>query len=190
MQRPDEEKRKAILRVAGELFTRRPYHEVRLDEIAAAAKVGKGTLYVYFESKEHLYLDLVTEAFDGLIDEIRQRIEKDTGTGWSLLQEVTALLTRWMVRHPAMFDLIRSNIHPVRRDLLRQRRKKLGEMFELVLNRGVASGAIDDPAPALTAQFIPAMVRAGVVWGRRGLNADELAGQVLGVLERGIRRRT
>lgn len=189
MQRPDEEKRKTILRVAGDLFTKRPYHEVRLDEVAAAAKVGKGTLYVYFESKEHLYLDLVTEAFDALIDDIRERTERDSGFTWTLLEETVVLLTRWMVKHPAMFDLIRSNIHPGRRALLRQRRKKLGELFEIVLKRGVESGVIDDPAPALTAQFIPAMVRSGVVWGTRGLKAEELATQVLGVLSHGIRRR-
>lgn len=190
MQRPDEEKRRTILRVAGDLFTRKPYHEVRLDEVAAAAKVGKGTLYVYFESKEHLYLELVTDAFDVLIDEMSGRVNRESGFTWDLLQDTVLLLTRWMVKHPAMFDLIRSNIHPVRRDLLRQRRRRLGELFDVVLKRGVESGMIDDPSPSLTAQFIPAMVRSGVVWGTRGLKADDLAAQVMLVLSQGVRRRS
>lgn len=187
MQRPDEEKRKTILRVARDLFSRRPYHEVRLEDVAAAAKVGKGTLYIYFESKDHLYLDLVTQAFDVLLEDIEQSIASHQGSDWSLLEDVVLRLARWMAKHPTMFDLIRSNIHPVKRDALRQRRRRVGELFEVVLRRGVASGEIDDPHPELTAQFLPAMIRSGVVWGKRGLPADELTGQVMSVLGRGVR---
>jgi AcrR family transcriptional regulator len=187
MQRPDEEKRRTILRVARDLFSKRPYHEVRLDDVAAAAKVGKGTLYVYFASKEDLYLDLVTDAFDVLLDDIRERIEANSDTHWKLLEDAVLLLARWMVKHPTMFDLIRSNIHPGQRDLLRQRRRRLGELFERVLKGAVAKGEIHDTQPELTAQFIPAMIRSGVVWGRRGLKADDLSAQVLAVLANGVR---
>lgn len=171
------------------MFSKRPYHEVRLDDVAAAAKVGKGTLYIYFESKEHLYLDLVTEAFDVLIDDIEQRIDTNADSNWKLLEDVVLLLARWTAKHPTLFDLIRSNIPPVKRDAVRQRRRKLGEQFELVLTKGVESGEIHDVRPELTAQFIPAMIRSGVVWGRRGLKAEELASQVLEVLSSGVRRR-
>lgn len=189
MQRPDEEKRRTILRVARDLFSKRPYHEVRLDDVAAAAKVGKGTLYVYFENKEHLYLELVTEAFDVLISDIEERIESNADSNWTLLHDAVLLLARWMVKHPTMFDLIRSNMHPVQRDSLRQRRRKLGELFVTVLKSGVASGEIQDARPELTAQFIPAMIRSGVVRGQRGLKAEELSAQVLNVLARGVRGR-
>lgn len=190
MQRPDEEKRKTIVRAARDLFSRKPYHEVRLDDIAAAARVGKGTLYIYFESKDHLYLELVTEAFDVLLEEIQKRIESGAGSNWELLTDIIQSLARWMTKHPTMFDLIRSNIQPVRRDALRQRRRRLGEQFERVLTSAAASGDIVDDQPELTAQFIPAMIRSGIVWGRRCLSGDELAKQVVAVLERGIRRRS
>lgn len=189
MQRPDEEKRKTILRAARDHFSRKPYHEVRLDDVAAAAKVGKGTLYIYFESKDHLYLELVTEAFDVLLDDIGGRVEANRGSNWDLLKDTIQLLSKWMMKHPTMFDLIRSNIHPVRRDALRQRRRRLGELFEQVLTMARDSGEIVDDQPELTAQFIPAMIRSGVVWGRRCLSADDLARQVMTVLEGGIRRR-
>jgi AcrR family transcriptional regulator len=189
MQRPDLEKRKTILRVARDLFSRRPYHEVRLEDVAAAAKVGKGTLYIYFESKDHLYLDLVTEAFDLLLQDIQNRIETNGDSNWTLLEDVVLRLARWMVKHPTMFDLVRSNIHPVKRDALRQRRRRVGELFETVLRRGVQSGEVLDSQPELTAQFIPAMIRAGVVWGKRGLPADELTAQVLSLLSIGVRRK-
>ena len=187
MQRPDEEKRKTILRVAQELFSKRPYHEVRLDDVAAAARVGKGTLYVYFESKDHLYLELVTAAFDALIEDVERKISQNEDSSWKLLEDAVLLLSRWVAKHPTMFDLIRTNIHPGHRDALRLRRRRLGELFVTVLRAGVARGEIDDPRPELTAQFIPAMVRAGVVWGQRGLKAEEISAQVISVLGHGVR---
>lgn len=190
MQRPHEEKKRNILRVARDLFSRRPYHEVRLEDIAADAQVGKGTLYIYFESKDHLYLELVTEAFDLLLQEIDQRIEANVDSNWKLLEDTVLLLARWMYRHPTMFDLVRSNIHPTHRDALRQRRRRLGELLETVLRRAADSGEIADAQPELTAQFIPAMVRAGVVWGRRGLKACDLTRHVLLLLDQGVRRRS
>jgi len=52
MQRPDEKKRQLIANTAAKLFATRPFHKVKLDDVASAAGVGKGTLYIYFKSKE------------------------------------------------------------------------------------------------------------------------------------------
>jgi AcrR family transcriptional regulator len=48
-----------MLDAAVQLFGRRRFHEVRMDDIAAEAEVGKGTLYRYFTDKEQLYLELL-----------------------------------------------------------------------------------------------------------------------------------
>ena len=46
MQRIDEEKRKRILEIAGRLFQECPFHDVRLEDVAAKARIGKGTIYI------------------------------------------------------------------------------------------------------------------------------------------------
>src|SRR5437764_12068059 len=71
MQRPDEHKRQLIIDTAGRFFATQPFHKVRLDDIAAAAKLGKGTLYIYFDSKEDLYFSLIYEGFAKLVDQLR-----------------------------------------------------------------------------------------------------------------------
>jgi AcrR family transcriptional regulator len=48
-----------VLDAAVQLFGRLRFHEVRMDDIAAEAEVGKGTLYRYFTDKEELYLALL-----------------------------------------------------------------------------------------------------------------------------------
>ena len=49
------DKEQRILDTAADLFARQPFHKVLLSDVARVASVGKGTLYLYFKSKEDLY---------------------------------------------------------------------------------------------------------------------------------------
>ena len=51
-----------ILAAAAQLFATHRFHEARMEDIAALAEVGKGTLYRYFKDKEELYLALLQRA--------------------------------------------------------------------------------------------------------------------------------
>jgi AcrR family transcriptional regulator len=50
----DSGKREAILQAALELFAERGFHGTAVPLVAEKAKVGAGTIYRYFQSKEHL----------------------------------------------------------------------------------------------------------------------------------------
>lgn len=55
----DPDKRRHILDGAHTVFTAQGFDAASMNEIAAAAGVSKGTLYVYFADKEHLFLALI-----------------------------------------------------------------------------------------------------------------------------------
>lgn len=55
----DPDKRRQILDGALHVFTARGFDAASMSDIAAAAKVSKSTLYVYFEDKEHLFVALI-----------------------------------------------------------------------------------------------------------------------------------
>jgi len=55
----DPEKRRQILDGAQAIFHAQGFDAASMNEIAAAAGVSKGTLYVYFEDKEHLFVALI-----------------------------------------------------------------------------------------------------------------------------------
>jgi AcrR family transcriptional regulator len=73
----DPEKRRQILDGAYQVFTQRGFDASSMSDIAAAANVSKGTLYVYFADKEHLFFALIErereaqkrEAFAALEDD-------------------------------------------------------------------------------------------------------------------------
>src|ERR1700687_3052146 len=58
-------KRQRILAAALNLFAHEPYQAVTMDRVAEAAGVAKGTLYLYFPSKDALYLGILSDGLDG-----------------------------------------------------------------------------------------------------------------------------
>src|SRR3978361_2298690 len=79
MRRPDEKKRQVIVAAAAKMFASRPYHKVRLDDIAAEAHIGKGTVYIYFENKEDLYFSLIYDGFERLVDRLHAQVTGEAG---------------------------------------------------------------------------------------------------------------
>ncbi|MDO8432758.1 MAG: TetR/AcrR family transcriptional regulator [Candidatus Binatus sp.] len=57
-------KRERILNAALKLFAHEPYQAVTMDRVAKAANVAKGTLYLYFPSKDALYLGILSDGLD------------------------------------------------------------------------------------------------------------------------------
>ena len=57
-------KRQRILAAALKLFAHEAYQAVTMDRVAEAAGVAKGTLYLYFPSKDALYLGVLNDGLD------------------------------------------------------------------------------------------------------------------------------
>lgn len=51
------DKRKAIVEAARDIFSRRGYDATTIAEIAAAAGIAVGTVYLYFHNKREIYID-------------------------------------------------------------------------------------------------------------------------------------
>lgn len=65
---PENTKRRQILEGARKVFLAQGFDGASMGEIAKVAGVSKGTLYVYFDSKESLFAALTTEEKRGLAE--------------------------------------------------------------------------------------------------------------------------
>src|SRR5438046_1699218 len=54
-----DERREQLVGLGVDIFSERPYDEVSIDDIAAAAGISKGLLYHYFAGKRGLYVEVV-----------------------------------------------------------------------------------------------------------------------------------
>jgi len=55
-------KRELIIEAAIQVFSQKGYHNTRMEEIAQAAGIGKGTIYEYFNSKLHLFQSMIEDS--------------------------------------------------------------------------------------------------------------------------------
>ena len=62
------DKRERILDAAVRVFARKGFHATRVSEVAKAAGVADGTIYLYFKSKDHLLVSLFEHRVERLLD--------------------------------------------------------------------------------------------------------------------------
>jgi len=70
------EKRQRIMQAAEALFSRGRFHEIKMDEVARKAGVGKGTLYRYFKDKDDLFSEVALSGYDELCEMVRTESQR------------------------------------------------------------------------------------------------------------------
>jgi len=148
-ERPQE-----ILEAAFAQFSRNGYAMTTLEQIAERAGVTKGTIYVYFDSKEHLFISMVRELMKVTLDTLQEMLESHQGSTAELLRaqfsfiyqhvvedrrrrEMARLLIAEASRFPALTDRYQEEIHRPCMDLLTK-----------TIQRGVDRGEIRKSAAA------------------------------------------
>jgi len=78
-RRREEKARLAAILVAAEnIFAEHGYYQARMEDIAEAAELAKGTLYYYFKSKDEIFLHLLERESRRVHEEIQKRISEES----------------------------------------------------------------------------------------------------------------
>jgi AcrR family transcriptional regulator len=96
-------RRADILRVAAHRFSVTPYDSLSMADTADQAGVAKGTLYLYFKSKEEMFLAIYTDQLDAWVDELDQGLQPGGDTS---VAGFLKLLGDSLVRRPELLRLI------------------------------------------------------------------------------------
>ena len=98
MPRSRDTTRLRILQAAYELFRRRGFTRVNVDEIAAAADVTKRTLYSHFESKDALLADVLRAQHAQMFSAFQTIDKKLSGTPESIIDTFFRELDSWSAK--------------------------------------------------------------------------------------------
>ena len=92
-ERERQQRREEILRAAETVFFSRGFEKSTMDEIAEAAELSKGTLYLYFRSKDDLHMAVARNAISQLSAHTSRAaesggtaIEKLRWMGWACIE--------------------------------------------------------------------------------------------------------
>jgi len=86
------DKRDRILRAAVTVFSRKGFFNSKVSEIARAAGVADGTIYLYFKNKDDLLISLFEEKMGEVVADVRERI----ATGRSALEKLKIYIDNHM----------------------------------------------------------------------------------------------
>jgi len=106
-KRDADNKRNMILDASLGVFTARGFHEATMDEIASASGVAKGTLYRYFESKEDLLEQLLTETRGKILDRFGRVFSESD----DVLEQIQSFIEEWIAfieENHALYRLIQA----------------------------------------------------------------------------------
>ncbi len=96
-----------LLSAARTVFSRKGFHDATIDDIAYQAGVAKGTVYLYFRSKQDIYLDALRDGIQTLLDEMRARTD-EPGTAGAKLRKLIAVKLAYFDKHREFFQIFQS----------------------------------------------------------------------------------
>ncbi|MEW6472833.1 MAG: TetR/AcrR family transcriptional regulator [Actinomycetota bacterium] len=186
-----------ILKIAAEVFFEQGYNGAKLEDIAKQAGIVKGSLYHYFESKEHMY--------ERLIDEVKSLADIGAEAKSDLpvedrLAEIVRRRVELVVRNPVEIGII--SRHLVRMDgkageWARSYRRNFLHGLRDIIEEGQATGTFRPGDPDVLATFILGTITVITEWYRPGgrLGAEEIAEEMVAFVLQGVgvrptRRRT
>ncbi|MFQ5666917.1 MAG: TetR/AcrR family transcriptional regulator [Candidatus Binatia bacterium] len=180
--------RLAIVRCAGDIFSRREFHEVLTDEIAQHLGIGKGTIYRYFGSKEELYLAAIREGLDGLHTAVTAVLQDDAPLQ-TTIEAVVRTMINYFWRQRDFFVLmhrLEPKLKARERADWRKRRDEVVTMIRRVIERAAARGEVDRINGRLAVEVLFGMIRGVCVYRAESDRPDELTRLVTAIFLRGI----
>jgi AcrR family transcriptional regulator len=193
-----EERMRSIRAAALDVFSAKGFAAARLDDIAKAAGVAKGTIYLYFASKEDLLESIVKSTIGAVLANFEQAVATSPAPASALLRlmgqvigvaiedgdrrRVLHLVLSEGARFPAIADFYHREI--ISRGMA---------LMRAIVAKGIASGefASDELARFPQLAIAPALVAViwSVVFGRiEPLNARAMLDAHFSLLLRALQR--
>lgn len=186
-----DEKRDEILAAAEQEFARREFHQVLMDDVAARAGVGKGTLYRYFPTKEELFLAMVLRGLDESHGEFLRAFDDESASLENILESsVGHMLSYFRGREPllALFQRHEDKLPQADTELWRQRRDEAIAAIAGALDRAEKTGGLRDVDTRIAAMMLLGMVRTAVFYPRPEMTPQAMAHEIVNLFLNGVRR--
>ena len=155
-----------ILAAARKLLEQRGPEAMTMEEIAADAGVAKGTLYLYFQSKDDLIQALLARVGENIVQDLEAALQAP-GTPAEKLVRVVSVLLEYLNRERLLFPIYARELLQGERESregFRRRYLELEEQFVSLVTdlfaEGIAAGQFIPANPRLLTFLLRGLVRA------------------------------
>ena len=187
-----EATRRRIMRVAASEFARLGFDLANINAIAEQAGIGKGTIYLYFENKRDLFLEMLRSIAQAQLTVIRAALAPE-GTLRQRLERLFRAFARLAEEESDNFNVYMSALYGVNRAFQAEATKLLRDyvaVIALMLEQSQARGEIRCPDVEATALMVLSLTESYVLSARVLGQSEQVivqqAGPVAELILRGI----
>lgn len=159
-------KRERILGAGLKLFAHESYQAVTMDRVAQAAGVAKGTLYLYFPSKEELYLGILSDGLESADRLYRQSIDHSTDVRERVRRAIAVSLDFYSERADLtrLFASEEPRLAEARMRILQGWRERALHLYTSLIEEGQRTGAFANFDSRLAALMVMGSVRSALLY--------------------------
>ena len=148
-EREKQARQDAILEAAREVFFARGLDQTTIDDVAEQAEVSKGTIYLYFQSKEELYISVLMDGLDILAGQLHAlRAEFAEQQADELICEIRDIYYAFYKKYPEYFyshsllyhGRIKGKVDPVIWAATHQKTRQCLAVFSEIIQKGMEDG--------------------------------------------------
>jgi AcrR family transcriptional regulator len=167
-----------LLAAARTVFSRKGFHAATIDDIACEAGVAKGTVYLYFKSKNDIYIEALRDGIGTLIQQMRREADAD-GTAQVKLQRLIAAKLVFFDKHRDFFQILQTEFGKVEKTMTQCKDLYFDQarIVEEVLRQGIKEGVLQKINTKKTAFAVTDLTRGIVIqrvfgWSRTPLDDE------------------
>jgi AcrR family transcriptional regulator len=184
-------KGQAILDAAARVFLAREFHKVLIDDVAAEAGTGKGTIYRYFSTKEELFFVSVLHGLDGLYVTIARELAQEQSPRRRLAIIAAEVLRFAWNRRDLVTLLHRDERLFARRGAeFHDRRQRIVQLVRQAIDEGISRGEVRQIDSTTAAELFLGMLRGLNVFRRPAETIETIVADCLDVFWNGVARRS
>ncbi len=154
-----------ILAAARQVLEQRGLEAMTMEEIAGAAGLAKGTLYLYFQSKNDLIEALISQVGDNILADL-EAILAGSGAPAAKIREVAALLLDYLTREQVLFPIYARNLLKKGRGTgkdfwrrLQEREDRFVALITRLFAQGIETGQFIAADPKLLTFLFRSLIR-------------------------------
>lgn len=113
MRRKEGNKEADILKAATEVFARDGFHLAKISQIAEKAGLSVGTVYLYFENKDHLLQRIFESLWEGLLDHSQKLVETPNLNALEKIDGIVDIVFDTFAENPSLGAVFQKEMHHV-----------------------------------------------------------------------------
>ena len=138
-------KKEIIVETAIQLFAENGYHNTSISKIASSAKISKGLMYNYFDSKNDLQKEVVMEFLNKVTKKVNSIYNNDSLDFYRKIEKWINFASKFLFNLSEVFIKDIQNNHPDLWDLIEKyRRENILKLFSSIIKRGKKEGIVKD----------------------------------------------